>query len=969
MPKKIAIVGSSHVSWWEHAIATRQIPQPYDDITFIGRGAMPIWGDFIRSGIAGTEDRVDQVFLLLGDFRHGNRVLTDDKFLRTGNTSGNFLNIAKELISDENDKILLQLIISFLQELRGRLGPRLRILFWSLTFREFQSLENGRYGGRGNYHHPVWNLVDLVDRFRDVAVDTTPLTALPIHSFFLDASGHPNVKGHAFLYRVLNGFDALAAYESVRADFDTCSPLLFPPDADRYRVNITGDSIAFKALEKAARTRYFLMPAAWEVNDLKTAKAAAGQYDRVVYLSGLHFQDEDPQQINAKIAGEKTRIARLNPGLPVLVIFWDQWAREVISKRPEYHKHYLPKAAEGYAERIEQAFAPYQVGRLSTVVADDADGMVEFGGSFYPSGKGYAALFHLMISEAGLPMAFARYQQVIAHCLGPAGGAELARRRLARMQGYFDGIGVSGEFCGWAFDLDAPQSRVPVYIFAGNQPIASPVADRFRADLVSVDGGDGYCGYSSGPLALSQLRNLHAGIEIRASFDEEGRFELANSPVRLDQEALARLALAAIKPWQGEYQATKQQRGDFRIPSDGSSLFVAKKIASENDPSIYPRTDLVLDHAVVESVKRLPAFFKAVVRARVIGGVYRADGSLEPAALGSSALGVFQLADRILTTTPTRHIDAECLYGGMILNHYGHFIIEGLARAHAFQRFASLPIVFTLPYADISQASGLPAYIKAMFELLGIAQERIILVQETTSFKKLVIPKVGMRWWDFLDAGHQQAMAAQVKLSFGADYPLQKHGSIYLSRSKLGTSHDGNVICGEAEFENYLRTQGFTVVYPETLTVKEQVRLFCSARNAVGFVGSGFHTLLLCADAPEKIVYLNRKKAAVNPQFPLIDKVLHIDGHYLDGVIRNSARITLVDFEAVARALLASGLVQEPFDAGRHDLETEFGLLSDWLDIKKKGKRLSVQDRKRLEAIAGRCLNRVVVEEVQGLLC
>lgn len=967
MPKKIAIVGSSHVSWWEHAIATRQIPQPHDDITFIGRGAMPIWGDFIRSGIAGIEDQVDQVFLLLGDFRHGNRVLTDDKFLRTGNTSGNFLNIAKELISDENDKILLQLIVSFLQELRERLGPKLRILFWSLTFREFQSLENGRYGGRGNYHHPVWNLVDLVDRFRDVAVDTTPLTALPIHSFFLDASGHPNVKGHAFLYRVLSGLDALAAYESVCADFGACSPLLFPPDADRYRVNITGDSIAFKALEKAARTRYFLMPAAWEVNDLKTAKAAAGQYDRVVYLSGLHFQDEDPQQINAKIAEEKTRIARLNPGRPVLVIFWDQWAREVVSKRPEYHQHYLPKMAEGYAERIEQAFAPYQVGRLSTVAAGDADGMVEFGGSFYPSGKGYAALFHLMISEAGLPTAFSRYQQMVAHCLGPVGGAR-ADTGSARMQGHFDGIGVSGELCGWAFDPDAPQSRVPVYIFAGNQPIASLVADRFRADLVSVDGSDGYCGYSSGPLALSLLRNLHAGVEIRASFDAEGRLELPNSPVRLDQEALSRLSLTAIQPWQGEYQATKQQRGDYRIPSDGSSLFIAKKIASENDPSIYPRTDLVLDYAVVESVKRLPAFFKAVVRARVIGGIYREDGSLEPAALGSSALGVFQLADRILTTTPTRHIDAECLYGGMILNHYGHFIIEGLARAHAFQRFASLPIVFTLPYADISQAAGLPVYIKAMFELLGIAQERIILVQETTSFKKLVIPKVGMRWWDFLDAGHQQAMAAQVKKSFGADYPLQKHGSIYLSRSKLSTSHDGNVICGEAEFENYLRTQGFTVVYPETLTVKEQVRLFCSARNAVGFVGSGFHTLLLCADAPEKIVYLNRKKAAVNPQFPLIDKVLHIDGHYLDGVIRNSARITLVDFEAVSRALLASGLVQKPFDAGRHDLETEFGLLSDWLDIKKKGKSLSEQDRKRLEVIAGRCLNRVVVEEAQGLL-
>lgn len=173
VPKKIAVVGSSHVSWWEHAIETGQIPKPNLDIHFIGIGAMPIWGDFIRSGIADIESQVDEIFLLLGDFRHGNRILQNENFLQTGNTTGKYLNIAKELISDENDKILLGLIVNYLNELRERFGSRLRILFWSLTYREFQSLESGRYGGRGNYRHPVWNLYELLEQFSDVAIDTT----------------------------------------------------------------------------------------------------------------------------------------------------------------------------------------------------------------------------------------------------------------------------------------------------------------------------------------------------------------------------------------------------------------------------------------------------------------------------------------------------------------------------------------------------------------------------------------------------------------------------------------------------------------------------------------------------------------------------------------------------------------------------------------------------------------------------
>ncbi len=935
-PKKITIVGSSHVSWWEHAIATRQIPEPPHHITFIGRGATPIWGDFIRTGVANIENQVDQVFLLLGDFRHGNRILSTDKFLRTGDTSGNFLNITKELITDENDKILLELIVKYLQELRNRLGSKLRILFWSLTFREFQSLESGRYGGRENYRHPVWNLSDLVAQFRDVAIDTTPLTALPIHSFYLDASGHPTVKGHAFLYRVLNGLSALDAYQSVCADFKTSSPWLFPANADRYRVNITGDSIAFKAVEKAVRTGYFVMPTGWKVNDLKTSKALARRYTHAVYLSGLHFQDEDRQQIKTKIAAEKAIIQKLNLGEHLTVIFWDQWAREIVSKRPEYFDRYLPKTAEGYVAHIEQLFAPYQVGSLSQIPFDHANGMVEFGGSFNPTGKGYAALFHAMVTKPLQPSVFTRYKKIADYCLNQLykGAIDdetqpepVARSRITRLHGHFDGIVASGELYGWALDPEAPEYRVPVHFFADNQRITSLIADQFRSDLVNVENNDGFCGFSSAPLALSLLKNLTLGTIIRASFDTKGVFELANSPLILDQNALCKLALAVISAQPNEFLPARPLDHNNPFPNNGSSLFIAQKIAPEQDPSIYPRTEIMLDNAVVESVKRLPAFFKTVVRARIIGGIYREDGSLESAALGSSALGVFQLADQSLTTIAARHIDTECLYGGMILNHYGHFIIEGLARCQAFQQYPSLPIVFTLPYADIHDATQLPTYIQSLFELLNIPLDRLIFVQETTSFKKLVIPKVGMRWWDFLDVNHHLAMAAQVKLSLGADYPQEKHGSLYLSRSKLSTNQDSNVICGETEFEAYLKTEGFTVIYPETLTVREQVRLFCAARNVIGFVGSGFHTLLLCADVPEKIVYLNRKKAAVNPQYPLIDKVLNIDGQYFDGVISNSALITLVDFKAVSCVLMASGLVQQPFDQ-QHDMEKEFSLLS-----------------------------------------
>ncbi|WP_300014902.1 glycosyltransferase 61 family protein [Methylovulum sp.] len=978
-PKKIAIVGSSHVTWWELAIERRQIPKPSHDVIFIGRGAMPIWGDFIRSEIARIEDQVDQMVLLVGDLRFGNKILKSEKFLRTGDSSGNYLYIEKELISDENDKRMLKLNVNFFNDLSTRLGSKLRILLWSSTYREFLNKQNDRYGGKSNYRHPVWNLADLAGQFKNALIDTSPLTGFPLDSFFLDSNGHPTFKGHALIGRLLAGQDALAAYESVCSTFETWSHLMFPLNADRYRINITGNSIAFRALDKAVRTNCFLMPASWEINGLKASRDAPGRYDRVVYLSGLSFQDESPAQIKAKIAEEKAVIQQLALGGPVTVMFWDQWARETVSKRPEYLNQFMPKHAEAYVEGIEQQFADFDVRRLSAIPFQESIELIECGGSFHPCGKGYAALFHLMISPTLLPTAFSRFEQMLGYCLNPSQAdvganfskldSDAADTRLARLQGELDGIGLAGDVCGWAIDVEASEYRVPVYIFSGTELVASVMADKFRADLQYGDGGDGgFYGFSSGPLALSLLKNLHVGMPLRASFDAEGQFELANSPITLSQEAYTKLVLAAIKPWETDYHGPRFPPAScaYRLPLDGSHLYLAKRVALENDPAIFPRTEVVLDRAVVEGVRRPSAYFKAVIRVRTVGGVYRKDGGLEASAMCNRVDGG-QIADPFLTTKPTRHIDTVCLYGGTIVDQYGHFIIESLSRFQGFQRYSHLPIVYTY-YADATRADELPAYMQAIFELTGIPLERIILVQETTSFKKLVIPKIGMRYYDYLDADHQQAMAAKVKAAMGKEYPDEKQGNVYISRSGLSTEYTGNIICGEAEFENYLKSEGFTVVSPETLTVKEQVKLFCSAQNVVGFIGSGFHTLLLCADVPEKIFYLNRNKAGVNPQYPLIDQVLGIQGHYIDSVIRSSARITQVDFEAVSRTLMASGLVKQLFNAKQHDLETEFALVSDWLNIKHKGKNLSWDDKEHLEVIVDQCLNKVVAKEAQTFL-
>ena len=61
------------------------------------------------------------------------------------------------------------------------------------------------------------------------------------------------------------------------------------------------------------------------------------------------------------------------------------------------------------------------------------------------------------------------------------------------------------------------------------------------------------------------------------------------------------------------------------------------------------------------------------------------------------------------------------------------------------------------------------------------------------------------------------------------------------------------VMTNELDIEALVRARGIKVVYPETLSLKEQIRLFHGASRFIGPSGSGMFNLLF-AGSPERVV-------------------------------------------------------------------------------------------------------------------
>jgi len=217
-------------------------------------------------------------------------------------------------------------------------------------------------------------------------------------------------------------------------------------------------------------------------------------------------------------------------------------------------------------------------------------------------------------------------------------------------------------------------------------------------------------------------------------------------------------------------------------------------------------------------------------------GVFDARSRIVPASLLRRSFGkVGFAADLTPATQAAAREDArEVVFGGRLSRHFGHFLLESLAKAWYAGQHPELPIAWACP-ADRTDAGYTP-WQASVLEVLGLTNEPVF-VDHPTRFASVVVPDSGYRIKDFLAPQHAAFLAA-----FPAR-PREPERRVWLSRSRVdrGVLHAPRL---EAE----LAAAGWSVVHPETLSLGDQLELLASAGRVAGDEGSAFHLLALLAD-------------------------------------------------------------------------------------------------------------------------
>ena len=194
-------------------------------------------------------------------------------------------------------------------------------------------------------------------------------------------------------------------------------------------------------------------------------------------------------------------------------------------------------------------------------------------------------------------------------------------------------------------------------------------------------------------------------------------------------------------------------------------------------------------------------------------------------------------------------VDEDIVYVGFIFNHWGHFLIDFCTRLWAADVYPGHKLVFiTYEKAHVNLHDNIWRFM----ELLGIDLKNVLFINQPTKFKKVFVPECAYQtnsYYSDLYLDLFEKVARNAK-QIGIEYD-----KVYFARTAYKAAIDKEI--GEESLVNLFKTNGYTIVFPEHLSLDEQIEVIRNSSIIAGITGSVTHNMLF-AKPEQKLILLNK---------------------------------------------------------------------------------------------------------------
>lgn len=215
-------------------------------------------------------------------------------------------------------------------------------------------------------------------------------------------------------------------------------------------------------------------------------------------------------------------------------------------------------------------------------------------------------------------------------------------------------------------------------------------------------------------------------------------------------------------------------------------------------------------------------------------GVYDADGFLCPESVMLRGAEYTPEKSHI-NISKIPFVDETVLYlgTGYLFQHFGHFLVEGLARTWAllYKKYQNIKVV-----VSYETNVDMPGFVRKFLNALGVADENIIVLHKSMRFSRVFVPRQAING-DLYMLPVMNKVFEKIATSLNDIKKYKTYDKIYLSRGKM---NDGRTF-GEAPIEKIFAKNGFEIIYPEKLPLEQQITLAHNCKEMAGTAGTALH--------------------------------------------------------------------------------------------------------------------------------
>jgi hypothetical protein len=270
---------------------------------------------------------------------------------------------------------------------------------------------------------------------------------------------------------------------------------------------------------------------------------------------------------------------------------------------------------------------------------------------------------------------------------------------------------------------------------------------------------------------------------------------------------------------------------------------------------------------------------------------------------------------------PVQTIPGRWLWAGVLLNHFGHFLVESTGRLWGMDAVQGpLDGIIFMSKRDADEegdAVELSVFHQRFMALLGIDLPFRVVTQPTR-VETLEVPGQGFGIGS-LSSGtpaFRRFMQSRFALNIAAEGPEK----MYISRSGLSAARGG--VLEEERIEALLTAHGYDIFHPQKHPIEEQIARYKAARQVVALDGSALHLLAMVAGPDHRIAMIKRRDSGASESIlahltafagraPQVIDVIKQDWVRSDRKRADRTSVGELDFARLSADLIALGFLPE----------------------------------------------------------